>query len=83
MGHLTHSRSLSTALCDFRHMYHDFKHMYHDFVHSRRVHILGHTTEYNVALDQCSCIKTSGMVFCVSKGHKPLGGSLTYQVLKE
>ena len=55
--------------------------MYSHLVHSRRVHILGHNTECNVALDQCSCSKTSGMVFCVSKGHKPLGGSLTYQVL--
>ena len=55
---------------------------YSHLVHFRRVHILGHTTECNVALDQCSFRKISGMVFCVSKGHKPLGGSLTYQVLK-
>ena len=58
------------------------KHMYSPLIHSRRVHILDHTTECNVALDQCSCSKTSVMVFCVSKGHEPLGGSLTYQVLK-
>ena len=56
--------------------------MYSHLVHSRCVHILGHATECNLALDQCSCSKTSGMVFCVSKGHGPLGGSLTYQVLK-
>ena len=48
------------------------KHMYSHLAHSRRVRILGHTTE----------CKTSGMVFCVSKGHKSLGRSLTYQVLK-
>ena len=35
-----------------------------------------------MALDQCLCSKASGMVFCVSKDHKPLGGPLTYQVLK-
>ena len=35
-----------------------------------------------MALDQCSCSKTSTMVFCISKGHKPLGESLTYQLLK-
>ena len=58
------------------------KHMYSPFVHSRRVHLLGHTTVCKVALDQCSCSKTSGMVLCVSKGYEPLGGSLTYQVLK-
>ena len=58
------------------------KHIYSHLVHSRRVHILGHTTRCNVALDQCLCSKASGMVFCVSKDHKPLGGSLTYQVLK-
>ena len=57
-------------------------HIYSHLVHSRRVHILGHTTRCNVALDQCLCSKASGMVFCVSKDHKPLGGSLTYQVLK-
>ena len=45
------------------------KHMYFPLVHSRRDHILGHNTECNVALDQCSCSKTSGVVFCVSKGH--------------
>ena len=56
--------------------------MYSRLVHSQGVHILGHTTEYNVALDQCSCSKTSGMAICVSKGQEPLGGSLTYQVLK-
>ena len=56
--------------------------MYFPLVHSRRVQILGHTTECNVALDQCSCSKTSGMVFCVLKGREPLGGSLMYQVLK-
>ena len=56
--------------------------MYSHLVHPRRFHILGHTTDCNVALDQSSSSKTSGMVFCVSKGHKPLGGSLTYQVLK-
>ena len=56
--------------------------MYSHLVHSRSVHILGHTTEFKVALDQCSYSKTSGMVFCFSKGHKPLGGSLTYQALK-
>ena len=58
------------------------KHMYSHLAHSRRVHILDHTTECNVALDQYSCSKTSGMVFCVSNGHKPLGRSLTYQILK-
>ena len=58
------------------------KHMYSHLVHSRRVHILGHTTECNVALDQCSCSKTSDMVICVSKDHEPLGGSFMYQVLK-
>ena len=58
------------------------KHMYSHLVHSRRVRILGHTTECNVALDQYSFSKTSGMVFCIWKGHKPLVGSLTYQVLK-
>ena len=58
------------------------KYIYSHLVHSQRVHILGHTTECNVALYQCSCSKTSGMVFCVLKGHKPLGRSLTYQVLK-
>ena len=35
-----------------------------------------------LALDQCSCSKTSTMVFCISKGHKPLGESLTYHLLK-
>ena len=58
------------------------KHIYSHLVHSRRVHILGHTTECNVTLDQCWYSKTSGMVFCVSKGYEPLGGSLTYQVWK-
>ena len=58
------------------------KHMYFPLLHSRRVQIPGHITECNVALDQCSCSKTSVMVFCVSKGHEPLGGSLMYQVLK-
>ena len=53
-------------------------HICSHLVHSRRVHILGDTTECNVALDQCSCNKTSGIVFCVSKDHKPLGESLTY-----
>ena len=52
--------------------------MYSPIVHSRRVHVLGNTTECNMALDQYSCSKTSGMVFSVSKGHEPLGGSLTY-----
>ena len=56
--------------------------MYSRLVHFRGVHILGHTTECNVGLDQWSCSKISGIVFCVSKGHKPLGGYLTYQVLK-
>ena len=56
--------------------------MYSHLAHSRRVHILGLSTESNLVLDQCSCSKTSGMVFCVSKGHGPLGGSLTYQVLR-
>ena len=69
--------SLSAVLYDFRQKVHVFS-----CCHSRRVHILGHNTECNVALDQCSCSKTSGMVFCVSKGHEPLGGSLIYQVLK-
>ena len=69
--------SLSAVLYDFRQKVHVFS-----CCHSRRVHILGHNTECNVALDQCSCSKTSGMVFCVSKGHEPLGGSLMYQVLK-
>ena len=57
--------------------------MYSHLAHPRRFHILGYTTECNVALDQSSCSKTSGMVFCISKGHKQLGGSLMYQVLKE
>ena len=38
-------------------------HIYSHLVHSRRVHILGHTTRCNVALDQCLCSKASGMVF--------------------
>ena len=58
------------------------KHIYSHLIHSRRVHILGHTTERNIALGQCSGSKTLGTVFCVSKGYKPLGGSLTNQVLK-
>ena len=66
-----------TSLYDFSR-----KHMCFPLAHSRRVHIPDHNTERNVALDQCSCSKTSGMVFCVSKGHEPLGGSLIYQVLK-
>ena len=57
-------------------------HIYSHLVHSRRAHILGHTTRCNVALDQCLCSKASGMVFFVSKDYKPLGRSLTYQVLK-
>ena len=77
MGHLIHSTSLSGVLFNFRQKVHVFF-----CCHSQRVHILGHTTECNVALDQCSCSKTSGMVFYVSKGHEPLGGSLVYQVLK-
>ena len=56
--------------------------IYSHLVHSRRVHILGHTTRCNVALDQCLCSKTAVMVFCVSKVHKSLRGSLTYQILK-
>ena len=58
------------------------KHIYSHLVHSQRFHILSHTTECNVALDQCSYSKTSGMVFCSLKGRKTLGGSLTYQVLQ-
>ena len=58
------------------------RHMYSPLVHSWRAHILRHTTVCNVALDQCSCSKTSGVVFCVSKGHEPLDGYLMYQVLK-
>ena len=58
------------------------KHIYSHLAHSRRVHILGHTTECSIALGQCSCSKTSVMVFCVSKGYKPFDWSLTYQVLK-
>ena len=52
----------------------DRKHMYSHLVHSRHVDILGHTTKCNVALDQCTCNKTSGMVsdiedeYCISSG---------------
>ena len=45
------------------------KHIYFHLVHSRRVHILGHTTECNIALGQCSCSKrppTTRWVFNVS-----------------
>ena len=77
MGHLIYSPSLSTHCTILGR-----KHIYSHLVHSQRIHILGHTTECNVALGQCSYSKTSGMVFCVSKGHKPLDGSLTYQILK-
>ena len=51
--------------------------MYSHHVLSLCVHILGHTTEWNVALDQCSRSKTLDMVICVL-----IGGSLMYQVLK-
>ena len=67
----------SAALYDFRQKAHVFS-----FCPFSTVHLLGHTTVCKVALDQCSCSKTSGMVFCVLKGYEPLGGSLTYQVLK-